>query len=624
MKKQKVIAEVVVLCALVVLSLPTGVYAFPDTNVPVILYHKVDDPALTTYWVSLHNFRDQMFLLYDLGYTSVDLDDVYNHVKGIAQLPAKPVVIRFDDAYANAYEHAMPLLAERGFFGLSNCGPTDFIGDSEPNRMDNAWDRPPEPVCTQLIWPEVNELYNAGWAIEAHSKTHKQISQMVLADEVASRHTIASKAGIPTPHFYAYPFGQYNDTLIGLLKADGYLGAMDASGGIEKTSRLKADPNQLFHIRCNSVNRDDTLSQFATKIGATVPSLPTLTVNVVGDGSVQTNPDQPYYHYDTVVTLTAIPGPFWNFSGWSGNLSGPNNPETITMDTSKTVTATFVFEGQELLNDGFEGAVWDANWNDIAHSWYRDNSPIHSGSYSASARNNNEGVFTSDNLNTSDAAAVYVDFWFQKDDIESTEFTLYYYDGNNYNLIVELDTLGSDDVWLHYTDTITDSNYFISNFRIRFDGYNLDTYENVWVDDVIIKKAIPQLTAIISGTILDPNAAPVAGVSVDANNSGGSDITDVNGYYELEVTSSWSGTVTPTKTDYTFAPPYRAYANVTTDQTNQNYTATSIYDLYPDGVIDWLDLDVLCDNWLTAGPAGDFNSDGIVDLVDYAKFASAW
>ena len=153
-----------------------------------------------------------------------------------------------------------------------------------------------------------------------------------------------------------------------------------------------------------------------------------------------------------------------------------------------------------LLQDGFEGSDWDANWdNNGVTKWYRDNSPKHAGYYCASARNGNEGVITSDNLNAADATSIKVDFWFQKDDIESTEFTLYYYNGSQYNLIAELDTLGSDDVWLHYTQTITDSQYFKSNFRIRFDGYDLDSYENVWVDDVLITKTV---------TVTDDTTAP--------------------------------------------------------------------------------------------------------------------
>ena len=142
-----------------------------------------------------------------------------------------------------------------------------------------------------------------------------------------------------------------------------------------------------------------------------------------------------------------------------------------------------------LLDDGFEAAGWDANWDDIPHNWREDNNPVHSGSASAWATNGDEGYFTCNNLNASDANAIYVDFWFRKDDTESTDFILYYYDGSNYDLIDELDNNGPDDTWLHYTEKVTDSQYFVSNFRIRFDAA-LGWEENVWVDDVLIKKEV--------------------------------------------------------------------------------------------------------------------------------------
>ncbi|UCF12932.1 MAG: hypothetical protein JSW06_01410, partial [Thermoplasmatales archaeon] len=67
----------------------------------------------------------------------------------------------------------------------------------------------------------------------------------------------------------------------------------------------------------------------------------TLTVSVVGNGSVTLNPPGGTYLSYTVVTLTANADPGWTFSHWSGNLSGSNNPENITMDGNKTVIATF-------------------------------------------------------------------------------------------------------------------------------------------------------------------------------------------------------------------------------------------------------------------------------------------
>jgi parallel beta-helix repeat protein len=65
-----------------------------------------------------------------------------------------------------------------------------------------------------------------------------------------------------------------------------------------------------------------------------------LTINVIGSGSVSLNVSGPYVS-GSVVELTAIPDAGWTFSGWSGDLSGSDSPETILMDGDKFVTATF-------------------------------------------------------------------------------------------------------------------------------------------------------------------------------------------------------------------------------------------------------------------------------------------
>jgi uncharacterized repeat protein (TIGR02543 family) len=67
----------------------------------------------------------------------------------------------------------------------------------------------------------------------------------------------------------------------------------------------------------------------------------TLTVHTVGNGAVTVDPDQPTYVYSDVVTLTATPDPGWTFAGWSGDLSGTDNPATLTITGHTTITATF-------------------------------------------------------------------------------------------------------------------------------------------------------------------------------------------------------------------------------------------------------------------------------------------
>jgi hypothetical protein len=86
----------------------------------------------------------------------------------------------------------------------------------------------------------------------------------------------------------------------------------------------------------------------------------TLTVIIVGNGTVTESPVAASYLSGTVVTLTAIPGVLlhwqsvtvnWTFLGWSGDLNSLVNPANIVMDGNKTVNATFVIPG-DLNGDG--------------------------------------------------------------------------------------------------------------------------------------------------------------------------------------------------------------------------------------------------------------------------------
>ncbi len=78
----------------------------------------------------------------------------------------------------------------------------------------------------------------------------------------------------------------------------------------------------------------------------TVYDIFTLTVNTSGNGSVLVN-GAPYtgtlnLAENSTAVLQAVPDAGWNFSGWSGGLTGTTNPANLLMNGNKTVTATFM------------------------------------------------------------------------------------------------------------------------------------------------------------------------------------------------------------------------------------------------------------------------------------------
>lgn len=79
-------------------------------------------------------------------------------------------------------------------------------------------------------------------------------------------------------------------------------------------------------------------------------------------------------------------------------------------------------------------------------------------------------------------------------------------------------------------------------------------------------------TQTISGHVRAYDGSGISGVTVTASNDGGSDTTDLAGYYCLTVPYGWSGQVTPSRGEYLFIPAYQDYANVVEHRPDQNYT----------------------------------------------------
>lgn len=104
---------------------------------------------------------------------------------------------------------------------------------------------------------------------------------------------------------------------------------------------------------------------------------PKLTVATSGQGTVEISPKRTndIYNYGEVVTLTPNPNPGFIFSGWSGDLSGANNPVVIVMDRAKTITANFIMSNPDSpVSDDFNACALNTNlWTFV--------NPVGDGSY---------------------------------------------------------------------------------------------------------------------------------------------------------------------------------------------------------------------------------------------------
>ena len=149
--------------------------------------------------------------------------------------------------------------------------------------------------------------------------------------------------------------------------------------------------------------------------------------------------------------------------------------------------ASAVLTNATMLNDTFESGnlnLWTDNGaTDWVLSITRSVSPTHS--VEASKKTND---LLSDNMDMSDATEIYISFsyWITSIDPNDNVY-LNYWDGTAYD---QIDEIGDDaeGTWLTFSQTITDSQYFNNGFHIYIEGSSIDNRENLWIDDVLIKK----------------------------------------------------------------------------------------------------------------------------------------
>ena len=92
---------------------------------------------------------------------------------------------------------------------------------------------------------------------------------------------------------------------------------------------VSTDSNYTFVLTANS----NLVANFEVE---------TYTLNVMAqDGSVSIDPDQQNYNFGDEVVLTATPDDGFEFTSWSGDATGTNNPLTVTMNDDKNITANF-------------------------------------------------------------------------------------------------------------------------------------------------------------------------------------------------------------------------------------------------------------------------------------------
>jgi peptidoglycan/xylan/chitin deacetylase (PgdA/CDA1 family) len=137
------------------------------------------------------------------------LEEVVDCLTESKPLPARTVVLTFDDGFADFYTHAAPVLRRTRMPAIVFL-PTAFCGGT------NRWPGQPGWVEEQRLmsWDQLRELAEEGFSFGAHSVTHPDLCR--TAEPALEREIAGSKSEIEqqTGHnvkFFCYPYGRSDE-----------------------------------------------------------------------------------------------------------------------------------------------------------------------------------------------------------------------------------------------------------------------------------------------------------------------------------------------------------------------------------------------------------------------------
>jgi peptidoglycan/xylan/chitin deacetylase (PgdA/CDA1 family) len=221
----------------------------------ILFYHRVsddrDDLAVTT-----ARFRAQMEFLAAEGYSAYGVVEGFD-LSSHNALPAKSVVLSFDDGYRDVQENALPVIDEHGF------SATVFVVTGALEGTSSfAWYRRQPPL---LNWDEVVALDRMGTLrFESHTITHPRLTD--LATEAARSEIAGSKQMLEQRlgrrvEAFCYPEGIFGRRERDLAAAAGFRVAVSCDPGTNDAT------TDAFALRRQQIEARDRLIDFRAKLG---------------------------------------------------------------------------------------------------------------------------------------------------------------------------------------------------------------------------------------------------------------------------------------------------------------------------------------------------------------------
>jgi uncharacterized repeat protein (TIGR02543 family) len=253
-----------------------------------------------------------------------------------------------------------PLGTPNGANGTNSTSPSvDLTGlNGDELVFDNVFLGAGSSSYTLSVGPGQTQLWNPAYVanLRAAASIEQATSSSVTMSWTASTQNYWAITAVP---INPAPAGPTHDLTI--ATAGTGTGTVDPTVGVHTYAEntvvpLVATPaiGSTFDGWSGNVDCEDGSVTMDTDKACTATfSAIEYTLSITSDhGTVTKNPNQTTYHFNDVVELTAEPDPGYEFTGWTGDLTSTDNPDLITMDGNKSVTANYLDTTGLVILDG--------------------------------------------------------------------------------------------------------------------------------------------------------------------------------------------------------------------------------------------------------------------------------
>jgi peptidoglycan/xylan/chitin deacetylase (PgdA/CDA1 family) len=195
-------------------------------KVPILMYHSISQPSnpkFKQFIVPPVLFADQMAYLHQHAYTPITVTQLIKaRAQGRSALPEQPVVLTFDDGFADFFTEALPVLQHYGFVA------TLYVATAYINGMSRWLRREGEAAHPMLTWDQLTEINAYGIECGSHTHWHPQLDTLPITrarDEIVQcKKLLEGHLGQEVTSF-AYPYGYHTAAIKRLVREAGYTSA---------------------------------------------------------------------------------------------------------------------------------------------------------------------------------------------------------------------------------------------------------------------------------------------------------------------------------------------------------------------------------------------------------------